>query len=115
MDRILAERKKPMPAKITFAGENTYKIHIRGCLKVYISSSVETYQTDAPHDGGRKRGEDIHSWIQPLGQSLIAAARFVEFSHLILKDCKDRGGRFARFQLGGKGMCEKVFLCLLLI
>ena len=25
MEMILAERKTPMPAKITFAGENTYK------------------------------------------------------------------------------------------
>ena len=28
IERILAERKTPMPAKITFAGENTYKIYI---------------------------------------------------------------------------------------
>ena len=104
-----------MPAKITFAGENTYKIYIGGSLKIYISSRVETYQTDTPRDGSRKCGEDVHSWVQPLGQSLIAAARIVKFSHLILKDCNDRGGRDARLQLGGKRMCEKVFLCLLLI
>ena len=29
---IPAERKTPMPAKITLAGENTYKIHFRGIL-----------------------------------------------------------------------------------
>ena len=54
MGRILAEMKTPMPAKITFAGENTYKIYIRGSFKPYISSRVETYQTDAAGDGGRK-------------------------------------------------------------
>jgi hypothetical protein len=35
--RILAERKTPMPAKIALAGENTYRIYVRGSSKVYIS------------------------------------------------------------------------------
>ena len=33
IDKILAERKTPMPAKITLAGENTYQIYIRECPK----------------------------------------------------------------------------------
>jgi hypothetical protein len=36
------------------------------------SDIVETYQTDAPRDGGRKRVEDVYSWAQPLSQPLIA-------------------------------------------
>ena len=80
-----------MPAKITFAGENTYESDIRGSLETPISSRVETYQTDAPRDGGRKRGEDVHSWGQPLSQSLIATARFVKFLNSILKDGDDSG------------------------
>ena len=75
-----------MPAKITVAGENTYQIYIRGCLKPHI---VETDQTDTTRDGGRERVEDVHSWAQPLCQSLIATARFVEFSNFILKYSKD--------------------------
>ena len=77
-----------MLAKITLAGEITYKIYIRECLKSYSSSHVETYQTNTTKYGGRKRGEDVHSWAQPLRQSLIAN-QLVEFSNLILKDSKD--------------------------
>ena len=87
-----------MPAKITFAGENTYKVDMRRSSKAYISCRVETYQTDTPRDGGRKCREDVHSWVQPLRQSLIAAgsARFVKFLNLNLKDCNDRASRAAR-------------------
>ena len=80
-----------MPAKITFAGENTYKSDIRGRLETHVSSRMGTYQTNAPRDGGRKRGEDVHSWGQPLRQSLIATARFVKFLNSILKDGDDSG------------------------
>ncbi|KAH9029598.1 hypothetical protein EDB85DRAFT_2275996 [Lactarius pseudohatsudake] len=59
-----------MPVKITFAGENTYKIYIK---QAYISSGVGTYQTNALGDGGRKCIQDVHGWDQPLCQSVIAA------------------------------------------
>ncbi len=107
-----------MPAKITFAGENTYKIYISisgGSFEAYISPSVETYQADALSKGGRKRAQDVHSWVQPLCQSLVVAASLVEFSNLILKHGKDGASRVACLQLGGKWMCDKVFLGLLFI
>ena len=78
-----------MPAKITVAGENTFKIYIRGGSEAYTRSCVETHQTDARRDGGGKRVEDIDSWTQPLGRSLIATSSIVEFSNLILKDRND--------------------------
>ena len=81
-----------MPAKITLAGENTYQIYISERLKSYPSPHVKTYQTNTTEYGGRKRVEDVHSWAQPLCQSLIAT-QFVEFSNLILKDSKDGGSR----------------------
>jgi hypothetical protein len=81
-----------MPAKITFAGETTCKSYVRGSFEAYIDSRCKTYQTNAARDGSRKRGEDVHSWAQPLRQSLIATMRFVEFSNLIFKDSKDGGG-----------------------
>ncbi len=84
-----------MLAKTTFAGENTYKIYTRGSLSTYSSSSVETYQTDALSKDGRKRVQDIHSWDQPLGQSLIATASLVEFPNLVLKHGKNGAGRVA--------------------
>jgi hypothetical protein len=55
------------------------------------SHMIETYQTNAPRDGSRKSVEDVHSWGQPLGQSLIATVRFVELSNLILKDSNNGG------------------------
>ena len=41
--------------------------------------------------------------------------KFVKFSDLVLKESKDGGIRVTGLQLGGKGMCEKVGLCLLLV
>ena len=84
-------------------------------LEAYIESRVETYQTDAAGNGGRKCVEDVHGWSQPLGQSLIAGLRFVKFSDLILKDGDDGVSRVAILQLGGKRMGKKVVLGLLLV
>ena len=84
-------------------------------LAAYNKSIVETYQTDAPGNSGRERAEDVHGWAQPLGQSLIATVRFVEFSNLILKDGDDGGSGVAVLQLGSKRMCEQVVLGLLLV
>ena len=78
-------------------------------------SRVETYQTNASRNSGRKRVEDVHSWAQPLRQSLITTVRFVEFSNLILKDGGDGGSGVAILQLRGKWMSEKVVLGLLLV
>ena len=108
---ILAERKTPMPAKITLAGENTYKIHFQRL----ISSRGETYQTDASRYGGRKRVENVDSWAQPLCQSLIALTALLKFSNSILKESNNGGSRLARLQLGGERMGKKVFLGLLLV
>jgi hypothetical protein len=41
--------------------------------------------------------------------------KFVKFSDLVLEESKDGGSRVAGLQLGGKRMCEKVSLGLLLI
>jgi hypothetical protein len=113
MDRILAEMKTPMPAKITLAGENTFILYQRLRKLFYASSRVETYQTDAPRDSGRKCAQDIHSGAQPLRQPLVATVGFVKFSDLVLEESNDGGSRVAGFQLGGKRMGEKVILGLL--
>jgi hypothetical protein len=73
-----------MPAKITLAGEKAYKY----TSEASISSRGETYQTDSPRDGGRERAKNINSRTQPLRQSLIAVTVFLEFSYLLMKDCK---------------------------
>ena len=76
---------------------------------------VETYQTDAAGNSGRKCVEDAHGWAQPLGQSLIATVRFVKLSNLILKDGEYGVSRVTILQLRGKRMGEKVLLGLLLV
>jgi hypothetical protein len=83
--------------------------------EAYTRSRFETYQTDATGNSGRKRVEDVHGWAQPLGQSLVATVRFVEFSNFILKDGEDGGSGVAVLQLLGKRMGEKVVLSLLLV
>ena len=91
------------------------KIPAKYVSETYIRSRVETYQTNAIGNCGRKCVEDVHGWAQPLGQSLIATVRFVKFSNLILKDGEYGFGRVAILQLGGKWMGEKVLLRLLLV
>ena len=75
-----------MPVKITLAGEKTCKTYMRPSS--ITLTQINTHQTDAPGDGGRKRIEDIDSWAQPLCQSLIAGTVFLELSNLIVKDSK---------------------------
>ena len=91
------------------------KIPVNYISETYIWSIVETYQTDATGNSGRKCVEDVHGWAQPLGHSFIAAVRFVKFSHLLLKDVDDGVGRVAILQLRGERMGEKVVLGLLLV
>ena len=76
---------------------------------------METYQADAPGNSSRKRGEDVHGWVQPLGQPFVTTARFVQDLKLVLKDSNDSGLGVARLQLGSKWMSEKVCLGLLLV
>ena len=76
---------------------------------------METYQADAPGNGGRKRGEDVHGWVQPLRQTLVTTARFVQDLNLALKDSNDSGGGVAGLQLGHKWMSDKVCLGLLFV
>ena len=76
---------------------------------------METYQADAPRNCGRKRGEDVHGWVQPLRQTLVTTARFVQDLNLVLKDSNDSGSGVAGLQLGHKRMSEKFCLGLLLV
>jgi hypothetical protein len=78
-----------------------------------MSSRVETYQTDAPRNSGRKCAQNVHSRTQPPRQPHVATVGFVKFSDLVLEESNDGGSGVAGFQLGSKGMCEKVFLGLL--
>ena len=76
---------------------------------------VETYQTDATGDSGRKCIEDVHGRAQPLGQPLVAAVRVVKLLNLIVKYGEDGVNRVAILQLGGERMGAKVLLGLFLV
>ena len=91
------------------------KIPVNYISEAFIRSRVETYQTDATGNSGRKCVEHVDGWAQPLGQSLIAAVRFVKLSDLILKDSEYGVSRVAILQLRGEGMGEKVLLGLFLV
>ena len=83
--------------------------------RLRLCQRVETYQTDAPGYSGRKRGEDVDGWGQPLGQSGVATAGYIKFLDLILKDGDDSVCRTAGLKLGCKRMREKVLLGLPLV
>ena len=83
--------------------------------RLRLGEIVETYQTDAPRNSGRKCAEDVDGWGQPLRQSGVATARFVKFLNLNLKDGDDGVCRIAGLKLGCKRMREKVLLGLPLV
>ena len=83
--------------------------------RLRLCQRVETYQTDAPGNSGRKRTEDVNGWGQPLGQSGVATARFVKFLNLNLEDGDDGVCRTAGLKLGCKRMREKILLGLPLV
>src|ERR1700744_3348772 len=76
---LLRERRR-FPQRWHLQAKIPKKIYIRRSFK-YCS---EAYKTGAPGDCGRKRAKDIHSWVQPLGQSVITTVSFVEFTNLVL-------------------------------
>ena len=83
--------------------------------RLRLGEIVETYQTDAPRNSGRKCAEDVDGWGQPLRQSGVATARFVKFLNLILKYGDNGVCRTAGLKLGCKRMREKILLGLPLV
>ena len=103
------ERRTPIPAKMTCAGENTYQINIRMQIS---DESVSTYQANTYSKGLREGIKDIDCWVEPTCQPVVGASRLVEVLDLLLKYSKNGGRRIAGLELGGEGMREKVLLCL---
>jgi hypothetical protein len=56
-------KRTVMPAKITFAGENTWIADISA--KVPMKKYSCTYEANTLTKGGRKRTEDVNSWDEP--------------------------------------------------
>ena len=63
-----------------------------------------THRSNALTKGGRESVEDIHSWREPLGESLIAASSLIEVVGLPFKYGEDSTRRNTAFNL----LCEWV-------
>ena len=65
--------------------------------------------------GGRERVEYIHSWIEPLCESLVAALRLIQFSGFPFKYGEDGFGRSTAVYFSREWVGCEVFSGLLLI
>ena len=110
---IRTERRIPTPAKMTFAGKNTWKISMR--YSSQSNSHLKTYQTNTLAKCLRECIQDIHGWIEPFCQPFIAASRPVEVLDLLLKDGENGGWRVAGLKLSGEWMGEEISLCLFFV
>ena len=79
LPNIHTERKTPIPAKITVAGENACQINIR----VQISDRRMSYQANSSDCLGESK-KDIDGGIEPLCPSFIAAPGSVQPLDLLL-------------------------------
>ena len=66
-------------------------------------------------NGGRECAEDIHGRRKPLGESLVAALRLVEFAGFPLKNGEDGFRRITGPYLRRERVSDKVLSCLLLV
>ncbi len=74
-----------------------------------------THRANTLAKGGRERVEDIYCGVKPLGESLIAALRLIEFVGFPLKYGEDGFRRMAGFNLLGEWVGGKFFSGLLLV
>ena len=85
--RIRTRRRIPIPEKIAFAGENTYKIVWEGSSRKLWYEGA--YQANTYSEGLREGIEDLYSRIQPFGQPFIATLRMIKFLDLLLEHDED--------------------------
>ena len=63
---------------------------------------------------GRECAENIHGWIEPLGESLVVALTFIQFIGYLLKYGEDSfGRRIAAIYLSSEWVGSQVFTGLL--
>ena len=79
------------------------------------SSHPKTYHTNSLSKCLRERIQDIHGWIEPICQPLIAASSSIEVLDLLLKHGENGGWRVAGLELGCEWMGEEIFLCLFFV
>ena len=111
--RILTTRRIPIPEKMIVVGGNIYKLTL--WHEQVTRLAAVTRQADALAKCGRQCVKDIHGWIEPLSESLIAAPRLIEFVGFPFKYGEDGFGRIAGFDLSSERVGGQVFASLLLI
>jgi hypothetical protein len=74
-----------------------------------------TDHADALAKGGRDCVKDVHGWHKPLGESLIAAPRLIEFVGFSLKHGEDSVRRITTFNLLCKWVGGKIVSGLLVL
>ena len=77
--------------------------------------SFDAYQANTLAESVGERVQDVHSWAKPLCQPFIAPATLIELADDSLKCGQNLDRRLAGFELGDKGMCEKVMLCVVFV
>jgi hypothetical protein len=105
-------RKTPIPANITFAGENTWDLNVRG--HILDREALRIYQANTFAEGCRKCIQNSNSGIEPLFRAPTIALRLNELLNIVLavKYIEDSARGVAMFQLGCELMCKKVLLRL---
>jgi hypothetical protein len=61
--RIQTERRTPIPANMTLAGENTFQKNMR--LQILVRLCPEAYQTNTRCNRRRESVDDVDGWIEP--------------------------------------------------
>ena len=59
--------------------------------------------------------KNVHSWIQPFHQPLIAALRLIELLDLLLKHGENAARRIASLEPISEWVLKKVLLCAFLV
>jgi hypothetical protein len=108
-------RKTPIPANITFAGENTWGLNVRGYI--LDREALRIYQANTFAEGCRKCTQNSNSGIKPLFRAPTIVPRLNELLNIVLavKHVEDSARGVAMFQLGCEFMRKKVLLRLLFI
>ena len=77
-------------------------------------SSV-AHQASALAKRGRESAEDIHGWIEPLSELIVATPGLIQFVGFPFKYGEDSSGRIAAFYLSSERVGKNIFAGLLLI
>ena len=70
---------------------------------------MDTKQAYTPAEGGRKRIEDAHGWVQPICQTLFTNPSLIEIAGLFLQDSQDGSGSVTCLQVEASGCVIRSF------